>query len=200
MARLLVWGSPSLTGHASVQTAEHYLSFHPRDMKLAHDVAGTPAVLKTFDYDISIHQHPTDSVSIDWLDEDRMNQHIDALIDETQSGELQYKLLTTNCSSMAAELLCIGARTPFNPHKPMRELFSEIRRVPFLHDHGRVLELVREAIEDAALICARRGPVGRVARHVLPILLADVASREFIWTPGDVKTFAKGLSTHNHNF
>jgi hypothetical protein len=98
---------------------------------------------------------------------------------------------------MAAEVILKGAGAKFNPHKTMREIWNEVKRSPLRHDHTRALELVRELTEDAVLLCRRRGPLGPVARVLLPVLLAaDLASREFCWTPGDVKTLAEGLARH----
>lgn len=200
MATVYIWGQLGLTGHASVEFCDRrgYLSFHPLDSHLARQVTGSPGILSPYKDDVEQHR-PSNTIQINWLDEDAMASHFNDLHDDVRSERQLYQLFGANCSSMAVQLLMVGAGLQFSPHKTMGQVWSAFSRFPFRHDHGRVAELVRELTEDMALVCARRGVVGPLARYFLPILLAaDVASRTFVWTPGDVKSVANDLSKHNH--
>lgn len=199
MATVCIWNGVGLTGHVSLGTAHDYFSFHPDNEDLIKDVMGSPAELRTYESDCERNGMPKHRIKIDWLDEDAMVQRMGEIDVGARHGRIKYRLLSTNCSSMAADLLFAGAGVNFDSHKTMKQLYSELNRRPFRHDHMRALEWVREAIEDVAFMCARRGRVAPVAKTIVAILLAtDLASREFCWSPGDVKILAEGLARQNH--
>lgn len=198
MTTVYVWNALDLTGHVSVQLADGYFSFQPKDSSLIDDVTGSPAKLASRDSDFAHGGRFVHRITIDCLDEELMRRRIGEIDDDITDRTLNYKLLSTNCSSMAADVLYVGKKLPFNPHKSMKQIWNELRRRPYHHDHGRLLELVREVIEDSALHSARRGRVGSIEKCLVAILAAaDLTSREFCWTPGDVKILAEEFANSN---
>ena len=189
ITKVLTWSRLDPTGHVAIAAGENYYSFHPRNPDDVKTVTGSQAYNGSPERD----GRPSSSISIAGLDELEMAEQMDRFESQMRSGQLRYRLLGTNCSYIAARLLYAGAKLPFPDHKSISQLLSamsEHRR--FHYDHGRLLEVAREFIEDAALICARRGRVvGSAAEVTLGLLLlADVTTREFVWSPGDVQRLA----------
>jgi hypothetical protein len=195
-----IWGRLDQTGHVSVSFADEYMSFKPAFVhKLSADIAGGEAmVVEDVDLDIRAHGQPVQNIKIDWLGAERMSACKDRIVAECASRRRKYNLFGTNCSSVAVELLSAGANWHFNAHKTMSELWSELQRRPFRHDHGRALEIIREVIEDGAFHCKLRSSVGSRAKALIPVLLCtDIATRILCWSPGDVIAYARELAQHN---
>lgn len=195
ITKVLIWSRLDPTGHVAIASGRNYYSFHPRDRKNIQTVTGSPAYNGTPEED----GRPTRVIPIDGLDELAMAEQMDRFEDHMRSGKLVYRLMDTNCSYVAARLLYAGTpgMPPFPKHKSMSQLFSAIaERRHLRHDHGRLAELAREHIEDGVIMCARRNrPVGTAIEVALGVLLlADVATREFVWSPGDVQNLAKDLA------
>jgi hypothetical protein len=198
------------TGHVSVEFDDYYFSFHPLDPDdFVSDAVGQEArVGKNIEEDRKRHGRPVDSVAINWLDTKLMLQHASRVNKACDGGAHKYYLRGDNCASNAVELLSAGARAPFHAHKTMHDLWAEIkdqgvfrpltsRPTSARDNHTRLLERARAETEHVMIFCGQRGQLRKLGDALLPLLLVDVASRMFCWTPGDTATFARELATHN---
>ena len=127
-----------------------------------------------------------------------MNERIQYYDRQIDRNNLTYQLNTHNCSTLAMELLCCGASREFHGAKNLSQLVTSIKRAPFSRDHSRLFELTRELLEEFAVTCQRRGYRGPLEKFLLPAILIDLISREFMWVPGDVDKVASKLAMENH--
>ena len=198
MTTVYFWRQLDLTGHVSVGIEDNYMSFHPKNRNWIADVVGTPGYLVDMSEDEDKYGAPRKTIRINWLDTDAMNSIIQTFDRLIERDDLDYSLAGRNCSTLAMELLCGGASEVFSSQKSLSQLISSLVRSPFKHDHGRLLELAREVVEDVGIVCMRRGRIGRLGAFLAPAILVDLATREFVWAPGDVEKFATKLATQNH--
>lgn len=199
-ATVYVWGDHDLTGHVSVEIEGDYLSFHPKNRNYIRDVLGTPGFLGNDYYeDREHHGSEIESIHVNWLDDDAMRNKMQHFRNLEYNDSLTYNLFLNNCSTLAMELLCSGANEDFHHGKTLGHLFNVYRnRITNRDHHHRLLEDARDTLEDYAVVCSRGNHKGTMSRFLLPLLTADFISREFIYSPGDIRIFASELADANH--
>lgn len=202
MALVEIWDQVGTTGHASIRiTKDSYCSFHPRNSDIS-DVpremtTGSPGVFYKRSVLEEEHGQPIAQIDLNFLDTKKMEDQFYEWITDAKSGHLKYHFLGTNCSRIAAHILCIGAGINWTLFKHIDHLAAQIKRLPMHHDSGRITELIQDGIEDYAVVASRTRTLAK--SRVLPVLLGlDVLSRALVWTPGDVLKLAKLLQPHNH--
>jgi hypothetical protein len=202
MATVHIWGNTTITGHASVKVKDGfsdntYLSFRPQDqskLRLVDDLLGSPATLVNFGYDLH-YETLAHEININWLNEDEMQSQIDLLKAQIVSNKLKYNLATSNCSTLAAQLLLIGAGDKLNSYKSIGQFWGEITSRS--NNDGSMIECFR-SISGTYLHCRNRGALSSFAEILCDVALtADLCAREFFWTPASVKVLAERLAHKN---
>lgn len=197
MITVYIWGRLDPTGHVSIGTENDYFSFHPSDRDWMEDARGTPAFLGSWEDDVAAHGRP-EAIRINCLSEELANREIAAFRQDERNQRLTYKLFSTNCSSTTASILLAAAEQRIDTHKTMNQLLLSLKRTPMHHDHGRATELLLEWTEDFTVMCARGRRLGKLGKFLGPLLLVDLAIREFVWSPGNVKALARDFASHNY--
>jgi hypothetical protein len=202
MATVHIWGNTTITGHASVGIRDGfsdstYLSFRPQDqskLRLVDDLLGSPATLVDFMSD-RMNETLAHEININWLNEDIMQSQIESVKEQIVSSKLKYNLATSNCSTLAAQVLLVGAGDKLNSHKSIGQLWGEITSRS--NNDGSMVECFR-SMTGTYLQCRNRGSLSSIAEILCDVAMAaDLCAKEFIWTPASVKVLAERLAHKN---
>jgi hypothetical protein len=180
-------------------------SLGPNARKLLDDATkGSSPAFRDLYWDKTRGDGLVESININGLDEDKMQSKLRKLREEVRTGKRKYHLFTSNCSTLSAEVLLAGAGfDKFDLYKSMNEISREIsisKKNWILPGNSpnreRVLELVRDTAESVLFQYYSRGSIATPLSKVIAAVFvaSDFLSREFIWTPGDIKVLAQELA------